>query len=72
MARGKRLNGRDLVWFRTAKTGARQLSQARNDEGVSDDFLATGDYELVVAMQRTPASIHLEPLYDAAGVKVKA
>jgi len=44
----------------------------RNDGGVSDDFLSSGDYELVVAMQRTPARIHLEPLYDAAGDKVKA
>jgi len=44
----------------------------RNAEGVSDDFLSTGDYELVVAMQRTPAKIHMEPLYDAPGVKVKA
>jgi sarcosine dehydrogenase len=43
----------------------------RNANGVSDDFLSTGDYELVVAMQRTPAKIHMEPLYDAAGAKVK-
>lgn len=44
----------------------------RNEDGVSDDFLASGDYELVVAMERTPARICLEPLYDAAGVKVKS
>ncbi|TIO29502.1 aminomethyltransferase family protein, partial [Mesorhizobium sp.] len=44
----------------------------RNADGVSDDFLASGEYELVVAMERTPAKIHLEPLYDPAGEKVKA
>ena len=44
----------------------------RNANGVSDDFLTSGDYELVVAMDRTPAKLHLEPLYDAAGAKVKA
>ncbi|TIT91488.1 MAG: aminomethyl transferase family protein, partial [Mesorhizobium sp.] len=44
----------------------------RNAAGVGDDFLASGDYELVVAMERTPAKIHLEPLYDPAGEKVKA
>ncbi len=44
----------------------------RNADGVSDDFLATGKYELVVAMERTPASIHLEPMYDPAGVRIKA
>jgi 4-methylaminobutanoate oxidase (formaldehyde-forming) len=30
-----------------------------------------GDYELVVAMERTPARIHLEPLYDPAGTRLK-
>ncbi|RVD71110.1 aminomethyl transferase family protein, partial [Mesorhizobium sp. M4A.F.Ca.ET.029.04.2.1] len=44
----------------------------RNAAGVGDDFLASGDYELVVAMERTPAKIHLEPLYDPAGEKIKA
>lgn len=43
----------------------------RNADGVSDDFLAGGDYELVVAMERTRAKIHLEPLYDPASAKVK-
>ena len=44
----------------------------RGTDGVSDDFLTGGDYELVVATERTPARIHLEPLYDAAGEKVKS
>ncbi len=43
----------------------------RGADGVSDDFLAGGDYELVVAMERTKANIHLEPLYDPANAKVK-
>ena len=43
----------------------------RNAEGVDDDFLGSGEYELVVAMEQTPARIHLEPLYDPAGEKVK-
>lgn len=44
----------------------------RNADGVSDDFLASGDYELVVAMERTPAKIHIEPLYDPAGARIRA
>jgi sarcosine dehydrogenase len=44
----------------------------RRAEGVDEDFLTGGDYELVVAMERTPARIHLEPLYDPAGARVKA
>ncbi|TIW79906.1 MAG: hypothetical protein E5V53_17665, partial [Mesorhizobium sp.] len=44
----------------------------RNADGVGDEFLASGDYELVVAMERTPAKIHLEAMYDPAGKRVKA
>ena len=44
----------------------------RNADGVSDDFLNSGDYELVVAMKRTPAHIHLGPLYDPGMAKIKA
>lgn len=44
----------------------------RKAGGVSDDFLSSGEYELVVAMERTPAHIHLEPLHDPSGSKVKA
>ena len=44
----------------------------RNADGVSDDFLTSGDYELVVAMKRTPAHIHLGPLYDSGMNKIKA
>ncbi|TIS72548.1 MAG: FAD-dependent oxidoreductase, partial [Mesorhizobium sp.] len=44
----------------------------RNADGVSDDFLASGDYELVVALERTPAKIHIEPLYDPAGARIRA
>ncbi|WPE22269.1 FAD-dependent oxidoreductase [Shinella zoogloeoides] len=41
-------------------------------EGVDDAFLKDGVYELVVAMERTPATIHLEPLYDPLGLRVRS
>jgi glycine cleavage system T protein len=44
----------------------------RRAEGMDDAFLAEGTYELVVAMERTPAKIHLEPLYDPTAARVKA
>mgnify|MGYP000415028334 CR=1 FL=1 len=44
----------------------------RNADGVTDNFLTSGDYELVVAMKRIPAQIHLGPLYDPGMAKVKA
>ncbi|WP_432285122.1 FAD-dependent oxidoreductase [Aminobacter sp. BA135] len=44
----------------------------RNTGGVDDAFLAGGSYELVVAMERVPAKIHMEPLFDPAAARVKA
>jgi 4-methylaminobutanoate oxidase (formaldehyde-forming) len=44
----------------------------RNGAGVSDDFLNAGAYELVVAMGRVPARLHLEPLFDPKNERVKA
>jgi sarcosine dehydrogenase len=44
----------------------------RNDEGVTDDFLREGKYELIVANERFAAELHMEPLYDPQNVKVKA
>ncbi len=44
----------------------------RNAGGVDDDFLGSGDYELVVAMQPVKARLHLEPLYDPRAERVKA
>jgi len=43
----------------------------RRAEGIDEGFLTGGRYELVVATERTPATIHLEPLYDPAGARVK-
>lgn len=43
----------------------------RRVDGLDDDFLRGGDYELVVAMERTPAKIHFEPLYDPSGARVR-
>jgi glycine cleavage system T protein len=44
----------------------------RNTGGVDDAFLAGGSYELVVAMERVPAKIHMEALFDPAAARVKA
>ncbi|MEO5324991.1 FAD-dependent oxidoreductase [Mesorhizobium sp. CC13] len=44
----------------------------RNAAGVDDAFLSGGSYELVVAMERVPAKVHLAPLFDPAAARVKA
>ena len=48
------------------------LGYVRRSRGVTDDWLAAGNYELVVAKERVKASLHMGPLYDPDGVRVKA
>jgi len=48
------------------------LGYVRNGDGVADDWLSGGKYELVVAMRNVPAQIHLEPLYDPTASRVKS
>ncbi len=48
------------------------LGYVRNADGVSDEFLEGGTYELVVADERVPATLHLAPLYDPGMMKIKA
>jgi glycine cleavage system aminomethyltransferase T len=47
------------------------MGYVRNPQGVSDDWLSTGRYELVVANENVAATIHRSPLYDPAGLKVR-
>jgi sarcosine dehydrogenase len=44
----------------------------RNLEGVTDDWLANGSYELVVASEVVKATLVLEPLIDPKMLKIKA
>ncbi len=44
----------------------------RNPAGVDGDYLRSGRYELEVATERVPATLHLRPLYDPLMARVKA
>jgi sarcosine dehydrogenase len=44
----------------------------RNAEGVTEDYVRAGTYELVVAKEIVKAEVHLAPLYDPANAKVKS
>ena len=44
----------------------------RHENGVDDTHLDTGTYQLVVATEAVPASLHLKPLYDRKGRRVRA
>ncbi len=43
----------------------------RSEDGVDDDHLGGGSYELVVAQERVPADLHLGPLHDPAGERIR-
>jgi 4-methylaminobutanoate oxidase (formaldehyde-forming) len=43
----------------------------RNPAGVSDAWLKSGRYELVVAMETAPASIQMGPVYDPSMSRIK-
>ncbi len=44
----------------------------RNPAGVTDDWLASGSYALVVAGETLPATLVLKPLYDPEGSRIRA
>ncbi|MFQ5936831.1 MAG: glycine cleavage T C-terminal barrel domain-containing protein, partial [Acidiferrobacterales bacterium] len=44
----------------------------RRAEGVSTDFVRAGRYELEVATERVPCTLHLKPLYDPEMTRVKS
>jgi 4-methylaminobutanoate oxidase (formaldehyde-forming) len=48
------------------------MGYVRNADGVSDEFLAAGKYELEVATLRVPAKLHTGVLYDPAMSRIKA
>ena len=47
------------------------LGYVRQAGGVEEGFLTTGVWELEVASERVPAVLHLEPLVDPQGLRVK-
>jgi 4-methylaminobutanoate oxidase (formaldehyde-forming) len=44
----------------------------RNADGVDGTYLSAGRYELVVAGEQVPATLHLSPLYDPRNLRVRA
>jgi 4-methylaminobutanoate oxidase (formaldehyde-forming) len=48
------------------------LGYVRRAAGVSREYLLAGRYELEVATERVPCSLHLVPLYDPAMARIKA
>jgi len=48
------------------------LGYVRHTEGVSDEFLTSGAYEIEIATRRFPATLHTEALYDPENARIRA
>jgi 4-methylaminobutanoate oxidase (formaldehyde-forming) len=44
----------------------------RNPMGVDTEFLKSGNYELEVACDRIPCTLHLKPLYDPGMQRIRS
>ena len=69
-------DGERVGWLSSAGYGhtlgkAVGLGYVRSVDGVSDDYLGSGRYELEVAARRVPAEIHLEPPYDPNNKRIR-
>jgi sarcosine dehydrogenase len=70
-------DGRQVGWLTSAGWGYTVglnigYGYVRNAEGVGDDYLTGGSYELEVAAERIPAKLHMQPLYDPSMARIKA
>ncbi len=70
-------NGERVGWLSSGGHGhwigkAIGMGFVRQPGGVTEEFVRAGRYELEVASERVPAEVHLEPLYDPKGARVKA
>lgn len=69
-------NGERVGWLSSAGYGytlqkSIGMGYIRDKNGVDADYVKSGTYELEVATERVPCSVHLAPLYDPKMEKVK-
>jgi len=70
-------NGEPVGWLTSGGWGYTVgtnvgLGYVRSAKGVTDAFLAEGDYRLEVAGEEVPARFHARPLYDPTGSRPRA
>jgi 4-methylaminobutanoate oxidase (formaldehyde-forming) len=70
-------NGRRCGWLSSAGFGytigkSVGYGYVRDPDGVTEDHVLSGSYELEVATERVPATVFLKPPYDPAMTRVKA
>lgn len=70
-------NGERAGWLSSAGWGYTVgknigFGYVRNPDGVDENYIRSGVYELEIAAERFPCEVHLEPLYDPSMSRVKA
>jgi 4-methylaminobutanoate oxidase (formaldehyde-forming) len=70
-------NGSPVGWLTSAGYGytigkSIGFGYVRDQAGVDVAYLQAGRYELEVATERVPCTLHLAPLYDPSGARVRA
>ncbi len=70
-------NGQRVGWLSSGGYGhtlgqSIGLGYVRNPDGVTADYVLSGDYQLEVASELVPCTVTLTPLYDPKGAKIKA
>jgi 4-methylaminobutanoate oxidase (formaldehyde-forming) len=70
-------NGQRVGWLSSGGYGhtvgrSIGMGYVRHPDGVTEDFVLSGSYELEVASERVPAEVTLSPLYDPSNARVKA
>ncbi len=48
------------------------LGYVRNADGVTEDWIKAGDWEVEIAWERVPAKVQFEPFYDPKGERIRA
>jgi sarcosine dehydrogenase len=70
-------NGQRVGWLSSGGFGHNLgqpigMGYVRHPDGVTEDFVLSGDYELEVASERVAARVSLTPLYDPTNSRIKA
>ena len=70
-------NGKRVGWLSSGGFGhtvgkSIGLGYIRDPDGVTEEFILSGSYELEVATERVQTQVHTTPLYDPEMLRVKA
>jgi 4-methylaminobutanoate oxidase (formaldehyde-forming) len=69
---GERVGENRIGAFGHTLGGSVGLAMIERDHDVSDDYVASGSWELDIVGRRYPVRVSLEPMYDPKRLRIKA